>query len=128
METAAAKIARLDRSIARTGQSVTLQRTGVDGSGVVVVTEQIDCPAHVRASEPQDIMGGDDVTEVKIILSATGLAQTSGSPAVAFGLPHVDDIALIQRDPLDIRPTNVKQIKQIYYGGQLVRVELLCRG
>lgn len=132
METAAAKIARLNRSIARTGQTVTLQRTAVDAGGTVTVTEQIDCPAHIRASQPQDISAVEgryeDVTEIRIILSSTYLAQTTGSPPVAFGLPRVDDIALVERAPAEIKPTNVKIIKPIYYGGQLVRVELLCRG
>lgn len=123
METAATKIARLNRSIARTGETVTLQRTAVGAAGAVSIVEQITCPAHVRASAPQDVLGGEDVREMRVIISATALAQTSGSPPVPFNIPAKDDIAVIQG-----RPANVVDAAPIYYGGQLVRVNLLCRG
>lgn len=125
METAARKIARLDRSIARTGETVTLQRTAVDGStGAVTVALSLpDVPTHVRANAPQDLVD-PDVKEMRVILSATHLlAETIGSPAVAFGIPERDDKVLIQGDP-----SNVQEVVPIYYGGALVRVNLLCRG
>jgi hypothetical protein len=128
METAAIKIARLNRSIARTGETVTIRRTSSDGTGAVTIVAEIVCPAHVRFSKPQDILSGkDDVTEAKLILSGSALAQTIGSPPVAFGVPNKDDIIVINSaDPP--HPTNVAEVKTIYYGGQLVRVNLLCRG
>jgi hypothetical protein len=51
------------------------------------------------------------------------LAATIGSPAVAFGIPERDDRLLIQGDR-----SNVQEVAPIYYGGALVRVNLLCRG
>jgi hypothetical protein len=42
---------------------------------------------------------------------------------MAFGLPQRDDRLLIQGDP-----SNVQEVAPIYYGGALVRVNLLCRG
>lgn len=125
METASRKIARLDRSIARAGETVTLQRTSTDGStGAVTVALQLsDVPAHVRASAPQDLID-PDAKEIRVIVSATHLlAATLGSPAVAFGIPERDDKVLIQGDP-----SNVQEVAPIYYGGALVRVNLLCRG
>lgn len=125
METAAKKIARLDRSIARTGEAVTLQRTSTDsGTGAVTVALQLaDVPAHVRASAPQDLID-PDAKEMRVILSATHiLSATIGSPAVAFGIPERDDKVLIQGNP-----SNVQEVAPIYYGGALVRVNLLCRG
>lgn len=124
METAATKIARLDRSIARAGETITLQRTSVDGAGAVTVSlELADCPAHVRASAPQDIDAGPDVRESRVILSPTHLLAETGSPPEAFGIPQKDDRLLIQGDP-----SNVESVAPIYYGGALVRVNLLCRG
>jgi hypothetical protein len=124
METAATKIARLDRSIARTGETVTLQRTATDGSGAVTVAMQLtNCPAHVRASAPQDLLD-PGVKEMRVIISSTHLlAEVMGSPAMAFGIPQRDDRLLIQGDP-----SNVQEVAPIYYGGALVRVNLLCRG
>lgn len=124
METAPRKIARLDRSIARTGETVTLQRTSTDGEGAVTVALQLaDVPAHVRASKPQDLID-PEAKEMRVILSATHLlAATIGSPAVAFGIPERDDKVLIQGDP-----SNVQEVGPIYYAGALVRVNLLCRG
>jgi hypothetical protein len=125
METASRKIARLDRSIARAGETVTLQRTAVDGStgGVTVALELSAVPAHVRASQPQDLID-PDAKEMRVVLSPTQLlATTLGSPAVAFGIPARDDKVLIQGDP-----SNVQQVDPIYYGGSLVRINLLCRG
>lgn len=124
METAATKIARLDRSIARAGETVTLQRTATDGGGQVTTSLQLaDCPAHVRASAPQDLID-PEAKEMRIVLSATHLlAATIGSPAAAFGIPARDDKVLIQGNP-----SNVQEVAPIYYGGALVRVNLLCRG
>jgi hypothetical protein len=125
METAARKIARLDRSIARTGETVTLQRTAVSGStgAVSVATELPSCPAWVRASNPQDLID-PDAKEMRVVLSPTQLlAATLGSPPAAFGIPERDDKVLIQGDP-----SNVQEVDPIYYGGALVRVNLLCRG
>lgn len=124
METAATKIARLDRSIARTGETVTLQRTATDGGGAVTVAMQLtNCPAHVRASAPQDLID-PEAKEMRVIISATHLlAEVMGSPPMAFGIPQRDDRLLIQGDP-----SSVQEVAPIYYGGALVRVNLLCRG
>ena len=123
MTTAAEMIARLDAAIARSGETVTLQRTATDdATGAVVVTDEITCPAHIRAAEPQDLID-TDAPAIRVILSATALAQTSGSPAVAFGMPGRDDRIVIRGNP-----SNIYQVATLYYGGELVRVNLLCRG
>lgn len=123
METAAQKIARLDRSLARTGETVTIQRTATDAAGAVTVVSQLaDAPAHVRASAPQDLIEGG-VREIRVVVSATRLLAATGSPPAAYGLPAIDDRILIQGDA-----SNIVEVAPIYYGGALVRVNLLCRG
>jgi hypothetical protein len=107
-------IARLDAAIAGYGQTVTLQRTAVDGGGAVTVSEEIECPAQVRQFVPQDLEAGE-AQDIRVILSPTGLGT--------FGIPARDDKIVI-----DTNPSNITQIAPLYYGGRLVRVNMLCRG
>lgn len=108
-------ISSLDRALAPTGENVTLQRTAIDSStGAITVSDEVTCPAQIRATAPQDLAAGE-VQDIKVILSPTGLG--------AFGLPSRDDRIVIHGNP-----SNIEQIGPIYYGAQLVRVDLLCRG
>jgi hypothetical protein len=108
-------IARLDAALSHTGESVTLQHTAVDSAtGGVSVTGEVTCPAQIRSYAPQDLEAGD-VQDIRVILSPNGLG--------AFGIPSRDDRILINSNP-----SNIEQIGPLYYGGQLVRVNLLCRG
>ena len=108
-------IARTDAAIAGYGQTVTLQRTAVDpATGGITVAEEVTCPAAVRNFGPQDLEAGE-VQEIRVVVSPTGLGS--------FGLPSRDDRILIDGDP-----ANITQIAPLSYGGQLVRVNLLCRG
>jgi hypothetical protein len=108
-------VARLDAAIAGYGQSVTLQRTAVDPTtGAATVAEEVTCQAAVRQYGPQDLEAGE-VLEIKVVVSPTGLG--------AFGIPSRDD-----RIVIDGNPSNITQIAPLSYGGQLVRLNLLCRG
>lgn len=120
-ETASVKIARLDRSIARTGETVTIQRTSTAGTGAVSVIQEVTCPAHVRAHQPQDLI--EPSREHAVTISATPLLVATGSPPAVFGMPAKDDRIVIQGDP-----SNIAEVSPLYYGGALVRVNLLCRG
>jgi hypothetical protein len=108
-------ISRLDRALSPTGESVSLQRTAIDSStGAITVSDEVTCPAQIRAYAPQDLAAGE-VQDIRVILSPTGLG--------AFGVPGKDDRIVINGNP-----SNIEQIGPIYYGGQLVRLNLLCRG
>ena len=108
-------IDRLDIALALYGQTVTLQRTAIDAStGAITVTQEVTCPAKFRTFFPQDLQAGD-VQDITVILSPTSLG--------GFGLPSRDDRIMI-----DDNPSNVEQIGPLYFDGQLVRVNLLCRG
>lgn len=108
-------IARTDAAIAGYGQSVTLQRTAVDpATGGITVAAEVTCPAAVRTFGPQDLESGE-VVEIRVVVSPTGLGS--------FGLPTRDDRIVIYADP-----SNIVQVAPLYYGGQLCRVNLLCRG
>jgi hypothetical protein len=108
-------IASLDAAIAGYRQTVTLQRTTVDTStGAITVAETVDCPAAVRIYGPQDLLAGE-VLPMRVVLSPNGLGS--------FGIPKRDDRVVIEGNP-----SNIEEIAPLYYGGQLVRVNLLCRG
>jgi len=111
---AATAIAELDAGVAGYGQTVVLQRTAVDAAGDVSVADSVTCPAKVRQFGPQDLEAGG-VAEIQVIVSPTGLGS--------FGVPSRDDRILIASNP-----SNIVQVAPLYYGGVLVRVNLLCRG
>jgi hypothetical protein len=106
-------ISRLDAAIAGYGQTVTLQHVSTDSAGALVVDEEKTCPAAVRSFVPQDLEAGE-VQDIRVIVSPTGLGSF---------VPTRADRVLIDGDPTDIQ-----QIAPLYYGGQLVRVNMLCRG
>jgi hypothetical protein len=113
--TAAQCIASLDRTLALYGQKVTIQHTAIDpATGAVTVSQEVTCSAKVRPYGPQDLEAGN-VTDIQVILSPTGVG--------AFGIPTRDD-----RIVIDANPSNVEQIAPLYFGGELVRINLLCRG
>lgn len=115
--TPATLIARLDAAIAGYGQSVTLKKTASDNAtGGQTVVAQVTCPAKFRTFVPQDLADGG-VMDIQVIISPTALGT--------FGVPSRDDLIVIGGDPDDSR---IEQIAPLYYGGQLVRINLLCRG
>ena len=108
-------IARLDAAIAHYGQTVTLQHTAVDpATGGNTVADEVTCAAAVRAFGPQDLEAVG-VVDIKVIISPTALGS--------FGLPSRDD-----RIVIDGNPSNISQVAPLYFGGLLVRLNLLCRG
>jgi hypothetical protein len=108
-------IARTDAAIAGYGQVVTFQHTSVDSAtGGITIVDSVDCPAFVRSTAPQDIQSGG-IVDIRVVVSPTGLGS--------FGMPSRDDRIVINGNP-----SNVEEIAPLYYGGQLCRVDLLCRG
>jgi hypothetical protein len=112
--TPATIIARKEAAIALYGKAVTLQHTAVDAAGAVTVLDEVTCPANVRSFVPQDLAAGE-VQDIRVIVSGSALGD--------FGLPSRDDRIII-----DGNPSDVTQIEPLYFGGVLVRVNMLCRG
>jgi hypothetical protein len=106
-------IARTDAAIALYGSTVTLQRTDSDLSGAEIIMQSVTCPAAVRTFGPQDLESGE-VVDIRVVLSPTGLGGF---------MPKRDDKIII-----DGRESNIVQIAPLSFGGQLCRVNLLCRG
>jgi hypothetical protein len=110
-------IKELDGALEEVGEDVLLRKLTVDAEGAEIVTLEKPCRASVRASQPQDLVEGG-VRDIAIVLSATGVD--------GFGVPEKDDrvVLLAQGD----NPTNVENADPIIVAGQLVRVNLICRG
>jgi hypothetical protein len=83
-------------------------------TGATTVSDELTSPAQVRAYAPQDLAAGE-VQDIRVVVSPTGLGS--------FGIPDRDDRILIHGNP-----SNIEQVGPIYYGGKLVRLNLLCRG
>lgn len=124
MDNAQNKIDRLERSIAREGETVTLERLSVDPTtGIQVIELSIVVPAWVRSSIPQDLID-NEARDMKVVISPRLLlAETVGSPPQAFGIPQRDDRIIIQGSS-----ANIQQVDPIYYGGVPVRINMICRG
>lgn len=124
MDTAESKIARLERSIARAGQTVLFERLSTDSAtGASIIEMSVSVPAWTRTSFPQDFID-NDARDIRIVVSPTVLFGTEiGSPPQVFGLPKRDDRTIIEGEV-----ANIQQIMPIYYNGEIVRINLLCRG
>lgn len=108
-------IQALDEELAGYGQTVTLIHQSTDADGATTITDQVSCPAKVRPYTPQDLEAGE-VRDIRVILSPTSLK--------IFGMPGRDTRIIIEDDD----PSNIEQLEPLFYGGVLVRLNLLCRG
>jgi hypothetical protein len=109
-------VSRLDAAISKYQPlEITLQKIAIDSAtGETFISKQQTCPAFVRNFIPQDLDAGE-VQEIRVSLSPRWLNT--------FGLPERDDRLVFKQNP-----SNVEQIAPLYFCGQCVRVNLLCRG
>ncbi|MBB3020647.1 hypothetical protein FHR70_003733 [Microvirga lupini] len=106
------EIAKLDRKIAKTGQTVTLRR-GTAAAPVATATVK----AHVRGFKPDELIGGIDQNDSKAILSPSGLAGWPG------GTPIKGDWITI-----DGRVRSIVAAEPVKMNDVLVRFELQVKG
>jgi hypothetical protein len=107
-DTPAGMISRLDASLAKHGQDVTLRKTNsTDG--------QVTVRARVRFYKPDEIAGIIQQGDSKVILSPTGLGE--------FGVPPQNGFVVVNGSPRRIILPN-----PMYVDATLVRIELQVRG
>lgn len=114
----------LDNALSRVGQTVTLQRMTTDNEGAQMANS-VTCLAAVKLREPSDIVGvTGDAPDTEVILSPTSLATASWPGPGLPPLPRRDDKLI------DVRGVvmNVEAVMPFDIGGQIVRIELRCRG
>ncbi len=111
-------LSALNRSLARAGQSVTLQRV----TGGTTVVQAITLLAHVRGYEPQELVNGITQTDSKVILSPTSVAAFNSGAAAGLDIrvPIKGNRMIIAG-----RTRNVEAAIGLYEGADLVRIE--CR-
>jgi hypothetical protein len=110
-------VSRLDAAVAKYQPlTATLQRLSIDSAtGATFVAKQVaDFPAFIKNFVPQDLEAGE-VQDIRVVMSPRWLST--------FGMPERDDRVII-----DGNPSNVEQIGALKFCGQVVHVNLLCRG
>lgn len=119
-------IARLDASLARRGEWITLRR----GTGPFT---DLPVRANVRAFTPDEITAGVMAGDLKVVLSPTGLdapawiaAQTEPAPPAGFNvdrrLPTKGERAIVQG-----RSRSVEAVMPIRVNDVVVRIEMQVR-
>jgi hypothetical protein len=105
-------IAKLDRAIARYGQTVTLRR-----GTATAPTATATVKAHVRGFKPDELIGGIDQNDSKVILSPSGLTGWPGD-------------APIKGDWITIgeRVRSIVAAEPVKMNDVLVRIELQVKG
>ena len=95
--TPATLISRLDAAIVGYGQSVTLQRTAVDGAtGGVTVAAEVTCPAKFRTFGPQDL-GAGEVQDISVVISPTADLALARSYSVQYAKANGPKQALVKQ-------------------------------
>lgn len=121
----AGMIARLDASLARTGQDVVLRRNTL-GPSNVRIPFSVTVRAHDRGYKPEELVGGISQQDARVIFSPTQI-EASDWPGPTTGpvtgdrrIPRKGDVLIIQGVP-----RNIEAVQPIYAAGTLVRIE--CR-
>lgn len=109
-------IAKLDRAIAKNGQTVTLRR-GTAVAPVATATVK----AHVRGYDPDELVGGITQKDSKAILSPNGLENWPGGMLVGGG----SDADWIR---IDGRWRTILAAIPVKMNDVLVRIELQVKG
>lgn len=118
------EIADLDLELAEVGQTVTLQRMTTDNDGAQTPFP-VACLAVVKLKEPSDLaQAAGDAPDTEVILSPTPLMKANWPGVGLPPLPRRDD------QVIDVRgfKMNVEAVMPYDVGGQIVRIELRCRG
>lgn len=113
-DTPAGMISRLDASLARHGETVTVRRY-TSASGTPRPKTDIDVKASVRAVRADQLVGGIDQTASNVVLSPTGLAAL-------LPLKKGDKIVIQGRE------RNIDLPKPIVMQDMTVRIDLLVAG
>ena len=123
-----AEIAALDSALSRAGQDIVLRR--IYGQSPKTNYVDVTVRAAVRSYSPEELVGGINQTDSKVIASPTDIAR-AGWPGgelpsaivVDPSLPRINDVAII-----DGRKRNIQVVNPIYVLGELVRIEMRVLG
>jgi hypothetical protein len=125
MASAEEHIARLDRSLARNGEDVTLQRLAL-GPGGKQTPFSVKCRASVTGYKPEQLVGSIVQGDTLAVLSPTQITLAGWTNGVASGDTRVPNSA--NRLLVQGTPRTIKAATPFYVAGELVRIELQIRG
>lgn len=128
MTEAEAAIRDLDAALAEVGEDIRLQRLTLGPNGTQIPFE-VTCRAAVRQYQPSELTDGVIQGDSHIIISPTEIIKaqwpgaTPQSSDVDKRVPRKGDRVIVQG-----RARAVEAAAPFYLGGELVRLELQCRG
>lgn len=99
-------IARLDASLLRRGETITVKRTG---------KTDVTCRATVRGIKAEELIATATMSDSMVIISSTGFA--------AFGMPQPTDAVMVKG-----KSRRVKFVDPIYVNDVWVRTNLIVGG
>lgn len=125
MSDASRALVALDRSLARAGQDIVLQR--MNGAAVAA---QVTCRAVVRGYTPQELVGGITQQDSMVILSPSQIIAAGWKAFTVTGEDPRDQRIPIKGNKAVIsgKTRNVESAGGIYVDGQLVRIEMRVLG
>lgn len=132
MTEAEAAIRDLDSALAEAGENIRLQRLTLGPNGAQIPFE-VTCRASVRQYQPSELAGGIIQGDSLVILSPTEIIKAQwpgGTPQSSDADKRVPRGGAGQGDKVIIqgRARNIEAAAPYYLAGELVRIELQCRG
>lgn len=120
---AQAHIARLDRSLARSGCIITLRRLTLGPKNTQILFD-CDAGAVVRDYAPNELVGGIIQGDSRVILSPSPLLKKKWPGPGEPPLP----VALRDRTVIAKKERAIQAVTPFYNGDDVVRIELQVRG
>jgi hypothetical protein len=121
-------IGKLDDALAKAGEDIVLRR--IYGQAPRTNYVDVTVRATVRSFSPEELVGGINQTDSKVIISPTDIAnagwpggEIESTTVVNPSLPRINDFAIING-----RKRAIQVVDPIYVQDELVRVEMRVLG
>ena len=121
-------IGKINDALAKAGEDITLRR--IYGQAPRTNFVDVTVRASVRSFAPEELVGGINQTDSKVVISPTEIANSgwpggeiASATVVNPSLPRINDTAVING-----RKRTIQVVDPIYVQGDLVRIEMRVLG